>query len=220
MSKRNSTQKALESLQQQFLNLLPDIERYAGHVFRRCRPSDRDDLVSETVARVWLFFLRLSASGKDPKRVFRPLLRFSVLAVKDGRRVGGRRNSKELCHRARRDGLRIVSLESWDDSSRTPWREILAETRAFSPAETAAARMDIEAWLKAQPAQKRSVARYLALGESTSSAAKKFRISCARISQLRRELQHSWHQFQQDSTDRVSITPVLTGRSVYSSVVT
>jgi hypothetical protein len=194
MSKRN--RKPIERLQQDFVSLLPDIERYAKHVFRRCRLADRDELVSETVARMWLFFVRLSARSKDPRRVFRPLLRFCVLAVKDGRRVGERRNRRELCHRARRDGLRIVSLEDWDDQSRSPWREILAETKAFSPAETAAARLDIEAWLKAQSARDRSIASLLAAGERTSSVAKKFRLSCARVSQLRNELKESWERYQ------------------------
>jgi hypothetical protein len=212
--------KSDQRLQREFVELLPDIERYAGRVFLRCRPADRDDLVCETVARVWLHFVRLAAKGKDPKRVFRPLLRFSVLAVKDGRRVGSRRNSRELCHRARRDGLRIVSLEDRDDESRSPWRQILAETKAFSPAETAAARLDIEAWLKQQPAQKRTLAKYLALGESTSSVAKRFRISCARISQLRRELQNSWIQFQQDSADRRRFACAFTGPLAYSPAVT
>jgi hypothetical protein len=200
MSKRN--QKALQRLQQEFLVLLPDIQRYAGHVFRRCRPADRDELVCETVARVWLFFVRLSAKGKDPKRVFRPLLRFSVLAVKDGRRVGGRRNTRELCHRARRDGLRIISLEEPCRFSESPLREILSEAKAFSPAETAAARLDIEAWLEAQPRQKRAIAKLFAVGERTSSVAKRFHLSCARVSQLRRELQMSWEQLQQPVSER------------------
>jgi hypothetical protein len=194
MSKRN--RRSIERLQQEFVRLLPDIERYAKHVFRRCRPADRDELVSETVARVWLFFVRLSARGRDPRRVFRPLLRFCVLGVKDGRRVGGHRNCQELCHRVRRDGLRIVSLEDWDDKSRSPWREILAKTKAFSPAQTAAARVDIEAWLNRQSARDRSIANLLAAGERTSSVAKRFRLSFARISQLRKEFRDSWERFQ------------------------
>jgi len=181
-----------ERLKQDFLCLLPDIERYARHVFRRCRDADRAELVSETIARTWLFFVRLSARGKDPKRVFRPLLRFCVLGVKNGRRVGGHCNHWELCHRARRDGLRIFSLEEMDGKSRAPWKEIVAETKAFSPAETAAARLDVEAWLGSQSTRNRSIAKLLAMGEQTSAVAKRFRVSCARISQLRRELQQSW----------------------------
>jgi DNA-directed RNA polymerase specialized sigma24 family protein len=210
MSKRN--QRSNERLQEDFVRLLPEIERYAEHVFRRCRPADRDELVAETVARVWLSFVRLSARGKDPRRVFRPLLRFCVLAIKEGRRVGVRRNSRELCHRARRDGLRIVSLEDRGDKSRAPWREILAETKAFSPAQTAAARLDIEAWLNEQSGRNRSIAKLLALGEQTSSVAKTFGVSFARISQLRREFRESWDRYQGNANDtQTSVARVACG---------
>jgi DNA-directed RNA polymerase specialized sigma24 family protein len=194
MSKRN--RKAVERLKEDFLCLLPDIDRYARHCFRRCRAADREELAAETIARAWLFFVRLSARGKDPKRVFRSLLRFCVLGVKDGRRVGGHRNCRELCHRARRDGLRICSLGDCDDTSRSPWKAILAETKAVSPAETAAARLDIEAWLRSQSARNRSIANLLAGGERTSAVARRFRLSGARISQLRNELRESWEKFQ------------------------
>ncbi len=197
-------------LKEQFLCCLPDIERYAGHVFRRCRPDDRDDLISETVARMWLSFIRLSRRGKDPRKLFRPLLRFCVLAVKDDRRVGGRRNTRELCHRARRDGIRLCSLEDRHVESGSLWKEILAESRAFSPAQTAAARLDIEAWLRLQSRRNRSIANLLAVGESTSSVAAMFRLSCARVSQLRRELKESWDEFQGTAARRPSGLPVAT----------
>jgi hypothetical protein len=51
----------------------------------------------------------------------------------------------------RRDGLRIVSLEELCHVSQSPLREILSADKAFSPADTAAARVDIKPWLKAQP---------------------------------------------------------------------
>lgn len=199
MSKTNQTE--IGRLKQEFLALLPDIERYARHVFRRCRDSDREELVAETTARVWLWFLRLSSRGKDPRTVFSPLLRFSVLAVKDGRRVGARRNSRELCHRARRDGLRICSLEDRDVRSGSPWKAIIAESRAFSPADAAAARLDIEAWLRTETVRKRAVAKALAIGERPSAIAARFRVSCGRISQLRHELRKSWERFQSGITE-------------------
>ena len=202
MSKNKRT--AVEQLKEDFVCLLPEVERYAQYVFRRCRHADREEFVSEMTARVWLSFVRLSARGKDPKRVFRPLLRFCALAVKDGRRVGGCRNLRELCHRARRDGLRICSLEDWDDESRSPWKAILAETKAFSPAETAAARVDIEAWLRSQSTRNRSIAKLLAVGERTSAVARRFRLSCARISQLRNELRERWEQFQGSTAETAS----------------
>lgn len=194
MPKTNQTE--IERLKQEFLCLLPDIERYARHVFRRCRAQDRDELVAETTARVWLWFLRLSARGKDPKAIFSPLLRFAVLAVKDYRRVGARKNSRELCHRAKRDGLRICSLEDRDDRSGSPWKAIVAEAKAFSPADAAVARLDIELWLRSETVRKRAVANALAVGERPSAIAARLRVSCGRLSQLRKELWESWQRFQ------------------------
>jgi len=42
----------------------------------------------------------------------------------------------------------------------------------------------------------RKVAKVLATNERTSAVARRFRLSPARISQLRRELEHSWRAFQ------------------------
>jgi hypothetical protein len=200
MSKTNQTE--INRLKQEFLCLLPDIDRYARHVFRRCRDSDREELMAETTARVWLWFVRLSARGKDPRSIFRPLLRFAVLAVKDGRRVGARKNGRELYHRAMRDGRRISSLEERDERSGSPWKAIVAEARAFSPADAAAARLDIEAWLRSETVRKRAVANALAAGERPSALAARFSVSYGRISQLRHELRQSWERFQGSVEDR------------------
>ena len=43
-------------------------------------------------------------------------------------------------------------------------------------------------------------AKVLANGETTSAAAKKFRITPGRVSQIRRELEQAWHRFQGEPT--------------------
>jgi hypothetical protein len=58
--------------------------------------------------------------------------------------------------------------------------------------------------LRGLPHTKRSVAEFLASGERTEDAAKHFHVSPARISQLRRELQLSWEEFQRDYASRKS----------------
>jgi hypothetical protein len=45
----------------------------------------------------------------------------------------------------------------------------------------------------------RHIANTLAMGESTSEAAKRFCVSLPRISQLRRGLQASWQEFQDET---------------------
>ena len=51
-------------------------------------------------------------------------------------------------------------------------------------------------WFDSLPLHKRRVAQVLATGETTKTAARKFRVSAGRISQLRREFEDSWADFQ------------------------
>jgi hypothetical protein len=82
------------------------------------------------------------------------------------------------------------------DRTDNGWQEIVVEDRRAGPAETAACRIDFEAWLKSLPRRQRKIALRLAQGESTSGAAKLFGVTAARISQLRVWLRESWERFQ------------------------
>jgi hypothetical protein len=72
----------------------------------------------------------------------------------------------------------------------------LLEDRRCGPAEIAAARLDIDAWLRSLPRRTRKIATTLAKGESTGKTARMFGLSDGRISQFRRELRESWMAFQ------------------------
>ena len=76
------------------------------------------------------------------------------------------------------------------------WKETLLEDRKAGPADTAAARIDIAAWLETLPKEKRRIAALLATGETTKRTARRFRLSPGRISQLRSELKQAWEYFQ------------------------
>jgi len=79
------------------------------------------------------------------------------------------------------------------------WCELLIEDRHAGPAATACARLDIDSWFKSLPYRHRRIAQYLSLGNRTGDAARKFRVSNGRISQLRRELAESWNDFTGDN---------------------
>ncbi len=85
------------------------------------------------------------------------------------------------------------------DRQQDGWLEVLIEDRRAGPAETAASRIDFPAWLKTLSKRKRRIAWKLALGETTRHVARLFRVSDARISQLRRELERSWRYFHGES---------------------
>jgi hypothetical protein len=72
------------------------------------------------------------------------------------------------------------------------------EDRYAGPAEVASTRLDFAAWLEELPKRLRKIALFLAAGETTSAAARRFRRSQGRISQIRRQLYEAWHQYQHD----------------------
>jgi hypothetical protein len=76
------------------------------------------------------------------------------------------------------------------------WKEVVIEDRRSGPADIATMRVDFGEWLRKLPRQLRSIAKVLATGETTGATARRFNVSSARISQLRRELQDAWMEFQ------------------------
>jgi hypothetical protein len=94
----------------------------------------------------------------------------------------------------RKQGFAVSRLQRPDETEGT-WKEILVEDRNCTPAELAASRLDFDAWLRRLPRHKRRVASTLAAGETTCGAARKFRVTPGRVSQLRRELAENWDAF-------------------------
>ena len=179
-----------------FLTMLPTIRRHARFAFQYLRGDDLDDAVTEVVANSLVAFVRLFKLGKTDLAYPTVLARFGVFQVRSGRRVGNRLAGRDVLspHAQRRHGFTVEQLDQ-DDAEGSGWRQLVVEDRRSSPADIAATRIDFSDWLAVLPDRKRHVAEYLAIGETTSDAARKFGVSAARISQLRRELHDSWRQF-------------------------
>ncbi len=132
-----------------------------------------------------------------------PLANFGIKQACDGRKVGGHLNcldiSSEYCQRLK--GLVVDRLDGHDKDEGNAWCEVLVEDRHAGPAETAMARLDMDSWLKSLPVRHRRIAQFLANGETTRAAARKFKVSDGRISQLRRELAANWHRFVGDEPE-------------------
>ena len=62
------------------------------------------------------------------------------------------------------------------------WAEISVEDKHAGPAETAIVRIDFSTWLQLLPRRLRKIAMFLANGETTTAAAKRFGVSQGRIS--------------------------------------
>jgi hypothetical protein len=179
-----------------FLSILPEIRKQANFAFRRVTLDAREELIQEVIAQAYALFVRLCHRGKPALVYPSPLAQFAIKKVRAGRRIGSRANIRDLTSpRAR--VAKGVTIERLDRFNRRngEWRESLVEDRTAGPAAIAMTRLDFADWLSTLSTRDRELAQKLALGETTSAVACMFRVSAARISQLRRDLCKSWRTF-------------------------
>lgn len=177
-----------------FVNMLPQIQRFASYYFRKEPRAAREDLIAEVVASAYLNFARLVERNKLDVAYPTPLARFAVKQIRAGRRVGNRSDIRDLLSsRAQRAGTIVGGLLELDERGR--WQELLVEDRKTRPADIAACRIDFRNWLATLNVRDQKVAEALAAGSSTGEVAERFGISPGRVSQLRRELHEGWCEF-------------------------
>jgi hypothetical protein len=184
-----------------FLQLLPAIREQAEYAFRRVPIDAREDLILEVVAAAYGMFVSLCRRGKTALVYPTPLAKYAIRHVREGRRIGSRCNSLDITSPCACAAKR-VTIERLDRSNRRgEWREVLVEDRTAGPAEIVMTRLDFASWLSTLSNRDRQLAEKLVLGETTGRVARRFRISAARVSQLRRELCANWHRFVGELTD-------------------
>jgi hypothetical protein len=193
--------RSQRSWQAAFLEMLPAIRRSAEIAFRTAPVEARDDLVEEVIANAFVAFANLVRLGKRESAYASALARYAIAQIRDGRRVGNRRRIRDVMsgYAQRHKGFDVEHLEQYDRHD-DRWLEIVIEDRRAGPAEIAACRIDFQNWLRVLPRRQRKIALVLATGEPTSTAAKRFGVTAARISQLRLWLRESWQEFQGEAS--------------------
>ena len=88
------------------------------------------------------------------------------------------------------------------DPEQDSWQEVLVEDRQATPADIAVTRIDFAVWLCGLSKYRRQIAKVLARGETTKVTAKRFGVTAGRISQMRREFQEAWREFQGEAAER------------------
>lgn len=190
----------------EFLELVPIVERHSRITFRHLSVADREEATAEAVAAALVAYRGLRARGLDPVRDFpSQIATYAVLHVKDGRHVGGRSSSTDaMSPKAQcKHGFRVESLPA---ATRQPHEELygavlgqrridafeerLQDNSRTPPPEQAAFRIDFPEFLRSLCQRDRRMAGFLALGYSGKDAAARFRLTPGRVSQLR----HGWHQ--------------------------
>jgi hypothetical protein len=185
-----------------FLELLPAIREQAEYAFRRVPVDAQEELVQETIAASYGLFVSLCRRGRSALVYPTPLAKFAIRHVREGRRIGSRCNSLDITSPCTGVAKR-TTIERLDQFNplRGEWQEVLVEDHTAGPAEIAMTRLDFASWLSTLSNRDRQLAEKLALGETTGRVAHTFRISAARVSQLRRELCANWHRFVGELTD-------------------
>lgn len=167
----------------------------ATNAHRSLRGADREDAVAEVVADVAVSLARLSGRRPTHRGLIRPLTDYAIRHRAAGRRIGTPTNRQDLQSPARRNGARLLSLDSGSDEPRLSWRDVLPDSRQADPADIAAARIDVASWLSRLPERLRDLAEALAAGHTPSELARRFGVSPGRISQMREELRRDWANF-------------------------
>lgn len=141
-------------------------------------------------------FVSLVHRGREALAYPSVLAMYGVKRAKIGRMAATPQNVRDVSslYCRLKNGAQLERLDRFNRQDET-WKEVIVEDRHSSPADIAAARIDVSDWLESLPKRDRRVAETLATGESTTATAKMFNVSKGRVSQLRRELQQSWQEF-------------------------
>jgi hypothetical protein len=196
-------QQRTTTWQERFLELLPRIRAQSQRRFRYLPYEAREDAIAEVIASSLVSYARLVSLGQEDRAFATVLVRFAAAQFHAGRRVGSRLNGHDVTsgYCQQKKGVLVERLDRFDEQL-GDWKELIVQDRHSTPAEVAATRVDFATWLAQLARRTRQIARDLARGYSTSEVACKYGITAGRISQLRRELEASWAEFQHEGFAR------------------
>jgi len=202
------------TLQTTFLSLLPKIQTHAQITFRAIQcPNTKADMICETIALAWRYFLRLHEQGRDISR-FTMVFTYTVArAVKSGRRLCGQEKARDVLSSTaqQRHHFKVAFLPDSTAASHhnlyavphgqhkhDAFEEILHDDCRTPVPDQAAFRLDFRAWCQTLGERDRRLVYALMIGERTQDVARQFGLSPGRISQKRRQFNQDWHLFTGD----------------------
>lgn len=192
-------QPALEQLQSDFLKLLPRLQLHAKIYARHLACyHQKAEFIAEVITLSWLWFTRLRAQGKDPAQFPSVLATYAARAAGSGRRLCGQEKAKDaLSPRAqKRHGFAVSSLPSFSSLNGNVWDEALQDNMTTPAPEQVGFRCEFPEWRRSRTERDRRIIDTMMSGERPLTVAKRFGLSPARISQLKRELHDDWRRFR------------------------
>ena len=188
----------VQKAQDQFVEMLPDIERRAGLTFRSLDVEAREEAVSEVVAHCWKNYLHCALDGKAVPAS--SLAHYAMLGVKSGRCFAGQSSRDVLSLRTRLlgrvvvEGLDAAPAHQAFAGDGTGWwdrSDTLEDKRLWQrPPERVRVKHDYGAFLSnglVNP-QEELAFNLLAEGHSTTEIAEHLQVSAPRVCQLKHSL--------------------------------
>ena len=172
-----------------FETRLHEIDRMVGSHFRHLDPDAKEEAVQNAVALALRYWLRLAERRKTGEGCFRGAIWWAVKHTKQGRRGGGRCDTKPKCvmDYARRRKGNVAVQGGVDLNSFVGATASVPETVAF--------RLDVPAFLGTLPERDRGIAASLAQGMGTTEVAREIGVSPAAISQFRVRFKRKYDEF-------------------------
>ena len=186
-----------------FLMILPRIQQHARIFYRQVLcPGKKADFISEVIAICWKWFLRLEERKKDVTAFVSVFANLACRAVKSGRRLCGQECAKDALSGVAqlRHSFVVGKLPDYSTLNGTPIEEALRDNTRSEVPDQVCFRIDFPAWLHTRTQRDRRMIADMATGERTQHLAQKYRLSPARVSQLRRQYSEDWTQFCGDRT--------------------
>lgn len=190
----STTDLDVQTVQDQFVHMMPEIQSRAGATFRHLDPEAREEAVAETLALSWKNHVHCVGQGKTVGAS--SLAHYAVLGVKSGRSLCGQ--SATDVQAPRTQLLRRVTVENFDvlplgqaDSGWWERSEALEDKRLCDrPFHRVRVRHDYGAFLALPEVsdQERQVFQLLADGNRTSEIAGQLEVSAPRVCQVKSAL--------------------------------
>ena len=192
---------------ERFVTMLPSILRVIQHRLRNQPRRDREELAAEALAAAFTMYVSLVRRGKQNLAYPTPLGTYGCRQAVDGRQSGSGTSVRDVTSRScqQRKGVRVESLDRYNKQE-GEWHEAVIEDHRTPVADQAAFRCDFPHWLATLSLRDRKIAEKLAAGETTGCTARRFRISSARVSQIRSELRRRWSEFHGELDGKVVAT--------------
>ena len=188
---KNVHEKRQGTWQSAFVEMIPELKRRLGTSFRDLDPEAREDSIGEAIVHSLLAYVRLHERGRAQVATASTLAWYAALAVKRGRPAGNRINGEDPLSRYAQ-----LSKGFQLEHRHGNWLDLMVEDKRATIFDQVSAKLDVGAWFGTLSRRMKEIARDLAHGSTTSEVATRYGLSCGRISQLRRELEQSWADFQ------------------------